>query len=506
MPRSGSAAQQDGPGPLSVVIAGGGSAGWMAAAAFARFLERGHAVTLVESEEIGTVGVGEATIPQIRLFNAALGIDEAEFLRATMGTIKLGIAFDGWTAPSSHYIHGFGSVGRDLGLVPFHHLWLRAQALGIAGPFGTHSPNVAAAWACRFKAGPPGGLVHAYHFDAGLYAAFLRTQAEAGGVTRLEGRIARVETAGDTVVALHLADGRRVAGDLFVDATGFRSLLLGEALQVPFSDWSHWLPCDRAIAMPCARAEPLLPFTRAIAHDAGWRWRIPLQHRTGNGMVFSSRFMGEAEAEAALRAALDGAATGEPRLLRFTAGRRQAFWRGNCVAIGLASGFLEPLESTSIHLVQTAIERILAFWPGRAAGPAAVAEYNRQTAFEFERIRDFLILHYWANGRDAPFWRERREMALPDTLAAKLNLWRESGRVVREGNELFTETGWAQVLIGQGVEAGGWHPLADQMTARELGEWLALQARLVRDRAQRMPSHAEWIARVAGAKAEGVAA
>lgn len=484
--------------PMRVVILGGGSAGWMAAAALSRFLEVGHQITLVESEDIGTVGVGEATIPQIRLFNRALGIAEADFLQATEGSIKLGIEFVDWHRRASRYIHGFGSIGRGLGVVPFHHLWLRARAEGWVEPLGATSPNIAAARLNRYAGDEgPGGLVQAYHFDAGLYAAFLRRLAEARGVIRLEGRVSRVETQGDMILGLNLSDGQRIEGDFFIDASGFRSLLLGEALATPYESWAHWLPCDRALAVPSARTEPLIPYTRATARPSGWQWRIPLRHRTGNGLVYASAFMGEAEAEALLLQNLDGRALAEPRGLRFTAGRRQQFWRGNCVAIGLASGFLEPLESTSIHLVQSAIERILAFWPGPAPDPLSIAEYNRQTSFEMTRIRDFLILHYWANDRDEPFWRERRETRLPDSLAARIELFRATGRIVREGQELFTEEGWAQVLIGQGVETRAWHPLANQVDAKDLAGYLSMQARTARERAERLPLHAAYLQSIA---------
>jgi tryptophan halogenase len=479
---------------LRVVIVGGGSAGWMVAAALARFLARGHAITLVESEELGTVGVGEATIPQIRLFNRALGLDESQFLKATGGSIKLGIEFVDWTTPGSRYIHGFGPVGRDLGLVPFHHWWLRGHQAGLAEPFGAYCANIAAAWVNRFApVEGPGALVHAYHFDAGLYAKHLREVAEGQGVTRVEGRIEGVDAAGNHVSAVQLADGRRVEGDLFIDCSGFRSLLLGEALGTPFLDWSHWLPCDRALAVPSARTEPLLPYTRATARPAGWQWRIPLQHRTGNGHVFSSAFMGEDEAQALLLANLDGAALDDARLLRFRAGRRADFWRGNVVAIGLASGFLEPLESTSIHLVQSAIERLLQLWPGADPAPALAESYNRQTVFEFERIRDFLILHYHANARSEPLWQHVRHMELPDTLAGRLELFRATGRIIRDGNELFAEPGWSQVLIGQGVMARDWHPLAGQLSEADLADFLSMIVRMNRERALRLPDHGDWL-------------
>lgn len=489
--------------PLSVVIAGGGTAGWMTAAAFGRFLGRRCRVRLVESEEIGTVGVGEATIPQIRVFNQALGIDEDQFMRATQATFKLAIEFVGWRTPDHRYMHAFGDVGRDSGLLPFHQTWLRARAEGVAGDFGRYSLNRVAALADRMQRGPARtaralpDMPYAFHFDAGLYAAFLRRFAEERGVERIEGRIAAVERDADSgdVATLRLRDGRRVDGDLFIDCTGFRGLLIEEALGAGYDDWSHWLPCDRALAVPSARATALTPYTRATAHAAGWRWRIPLQHRTGNGIVYSSRHLSDDEAAANLLVGLDGAPLADPRPLRFTAGKRRSMWKRNVIAVGLASGFLEPLESTSIHLIQTAIERIVKLLPAGVASEADRAEYDRQADFEMERIRDFLILHYLANERDEPFWRERRAAAIPDTLAHKLALWRGAGHVVREHEELFTEVGWAQVLIGQGVLPAGHHPVADLPSRAELAEYLDLIEKLVAREVSQMPTHEQFVAR-----------
>jgi tryptophan halogenase len=493
-----------------IVIVGGGTAGWMAAAAFARFLETGWEIHLVESDAIGTVGVGEATIPQIRLFNAALGLDEDEFLKATQGSIKLGIEFVDWWRKGHRYMHGFGAVGRDLGLVPFHQYWRRGRALGVAGPLADYCPNVVAAWADRFQrdSGPPSvtrqPMPHAFHFDAGLYAAHLRRYAEARGVVRHEGRIAEVaqDQAGD-IAHVALEDGRTVAGDLFLDCSGFRGLLIGETLGVGYEAWTRWLPCDRALAVPCAGVRPITPYTRSTARPWGWQWRIPLQHRTGNGVVYSSAHVGDEEAAATLLAGLDGEALAEPRPLRFTTGRRREFWRGNCVALGLASGFMEPLESTSIHLVQSAIERVLAFLPAGRPDPRMVAEYNRQAGFEMERIRDFIILHYKASERDdSAFWRDCAGMEVPDGLAARIELFRESGRVFREGTELFAEAGWVQVLLGQGVEPEGWHPLAELLSEGELGGFLELQARLCRERAAGMMPHDAFLAGACAAPAD----
>jgi tryptophan halogenase len=492
----------------TLVIVGGGTAGWMAAAAAARFLERGWRIELIESDTIGTVGVGEATIPQIRLFNAALGLDEDEFLAATQGTIKLGIEFVGWGMAEARYMHGFGQVGRDLGLIGFHHYWLRARALGLAGALGDHCPNVVAARAGRFERdnGPFSPtrpyLPHAFHFDAALYAAHLRRYAEARGVVRHEGRIARVELEGERgdVAGLDLEDGRRVSGNLYLDCSGFRGLVIGEALGVGYEDWSHWLPCDRALAVPCGRVEPLAPYTRATARAAGWQWRIPLQHRTGNGLVYCSALLSDAQAADTLLGNLDAPALAEPRPLAFTTGRRRDFWRGNCVALGLASGFLEPLESTSIHLIQSAIERVLRFLPAGRPDARAIADYNRQTGEEMAAIRDFIILHYKANSRsDSAFWRQCAAMPVPDTLARRIELFREAGRIFREGQELFTEAGWVQVLLGQGVTPAGWHPLADQLTAAELAEFMALSARICRERAAGLGRHEAFLAASAGA-------
>ncbi len=488
--------------PRRIVIVGGGTAGWMAAAAFARFLETGWSITLVESDAIGTVGVGEATIPQIRLFNGALGLDENEFLRETQGSIKLGIQFVDWWKQGHSYIHGFGAVGRDLGLVQFHHYWRRAQSLGLAQDLGAYCPNVVAALANRFErdSGPASvtrqPIPYAFHFDAGLYAAYLRRKAEAKGVVRHEGRITRTELAdtGD-IAAVHLEGDRRIEGDLFLDCSGFRGLLIGEALGVGYTDWTNWLPADRALAVPCERTEPITPYTRSTARTAGWQWRIPLQHRTGNGLVYSSAHLSDDEAAFQLLTHLDGQALAEPRPLKFTTGRRDAFWHRNCVALGLASGFLEPLESTSIHMVQSAIERILAFLPAAQPDPRAIAEYNRQTVFEMERIRDFIILHYKATERtDSEFWRHCAAMPIPDSLQTRIDLFREAGRIFRDGNELFAEVGWVQVLLGQGVIPQGWHPLAELLSASELAEFLALQARICRERAQRMLPHDRFLA------------
>jgi tryptophan halogenase len=495
--------------PIRIVIAGGGTAGWMAAAAFARFLGPRFHITLVESEEIGTVGVGEATIPQIRLFNASLGIDENRFMAATQASFKLAIEFVGWTK-GGRYMHAFGDVGRENGLLAFQHSWLRGLAEGVARPLAAYSLNNMAALANKMQRGAARTarvlpeMPYAFHFDAGLYARFLRGLAESGGVDRVEGRIVSVERDGESgdVAALGLDGEREVAGDLFLDCTGFRALLIGDTLGTGFEDWSDLLPCDRAMAVPSERAQDFTPYTRATAHGAGWQWRIPLQHRTGNGLVYSSAHLSDDEAAARLLAGLDERPLGDPRPLRFTTGKRRSFWKHNVIALGLASGFLEPLESTSIHMIQSAIERVLKLLPGRQVSQVQRDEYDRQAHAEYDRIRDFLALHYWANDRDEPFWAERRAAALPESLAHKIALWRASGQIVRDEADLFSEVAWLQVLVGQGIAAAGYHPLADAPPREQIAEYLELIELLNAREVGQMPGHAAYVAQqCAGAAA-----
>jgi tryptophan 7-halogenase len=494
-----------------VVIVGGGTAGWMCAAALARFLGAAVTIRLIESEEIGTVGVGEATIPQIRLFNQGLGIDEDEFVRETQGSFKLGIEFEGWTRPGSRYIHAFGTIGRGLGLIPFHHYWLRHRAEGGTAGLWDFSASAQAATRNLFARPDerpdrlPSGLAYAFHFDASLYAAYLRRYAEARGVRRVEGKVVDVALRGGDghIEAVTLAGGERIAGDFFIDCSGFRGLLIEQALATGYEDWTRWLPCDRALAVPCASAAPLTPYTRSTAREAGWQWRIPLQHRTGNGYVYSSAHISDDQAAAKLLARLDGEPLADPRPLRFATGKRRQAWNRNCVALGLAAGFMEPLESTSIHLVQSGIARLLQLWPGRDIAAADVAEYNRQTDFEWEKIRDFLIFHYHANRRDEPLWQDCRAMALPDSLAHRIELFRAHGRIFREHEELFTEVGWLQVMTGQGVEPQDYHPLAGQLSPAQLAEFLGLAKNHVDHVVAQMPRHEDFIARHCAAATAG---
>ncbi|HEX8061741.1 MAG TPA: tryptophan halogenase family protein [Allosphingosinicella sp.] len=493
--------------PYRIVIAGGGTAGWMAAAAFARFLRRGADIRLIESEAIGTVGVGEATIPQIRLFNENLGIDEADFLRRTQGTFKLGIDFVGWTEPGSRYFHGFGSLGRGLGILPFYQYWLRYHREGGALDLWEFAANSIAARENRFGAlpshvnGQPTGLGYAYHFDAGLYARFLRTIAEANDVRRTEGKIGSVDVDGETgfIRALVMENGERIEGDLFIDCSGFRGLLIEEALESGFEDWSAFLPCDRALAVPCTRVEPLVPYTRCTARDAGWQWRIGLQHRTGNGHVYCSDYMSDEAAAETLLGNLDGEALAEPLRLRFRAGKRRRIWNKNCVALGLAAGFLEPLESTSIHLIQSGIARLLTLFPTRSFDGADIAEFNAQSDFEWEAVRDFIMLHYRLNRRPGEFWRRCREMRLPDSLAHKIELFESHGRIVRYNLELFNEISWLQVMYGQGLRPRAHHPLADQPSQQELALFIDSASRQSRREADLLPLHADFVRSTCGA-------
>jgi tryptophan halogenase len=493
--------------PLRVVIVGGGTAGWMSAAAIRRQLRtEDYSVTLIESDEIGTVGVGEATLPHIKIFNDMLGIDEAQFMRATRATFKLGIQFCDWDQPGDCYIHPFGAFGEPWGGVEFQHHFFRAlRAGGQRCSIQDYSYSVVAARNNAFefpnedRKSIGSTYSYAYHFDAGLYAAYLRSWAIERGVRRIEGRVCDVSrnpTSGD-VVDLTLRSGERVTGDLFIDCSGFRALLLGNVMGVAWEDWTHWLPCDRALAVPCARLGALAPYTRATARRAGWTWRIPLQHRTGNGYVFSSQFINDVDAENALLAALEGTAHGEPRLLRFSPGRRERAWCGNCVAIGLASGFLEPLESTSIYLIQAAVTDLVNLMPRPGSGidPRLVAEFNRLNEMQYERIRDFLVLHYIANRRiGEPLWDYVRSMPLPESLDHKLRLFRSRAVLPNYQYGLFARDSWLAVLVGQGILPEGYDRLADAFTLAALDERLADFRNQIQTNVDAMSSHDAFIA------------
>lgn len=491
-----------------IVIVGGGTAGWMAAAAFSALLKQGAVeICLVESDEIGTVGVGEATIPPLIAFNNMLGINEDDFLRASMGTFKLGIEFVNWGAKGERYFHPFGPHGQDFHGVHFHQLYLREARAGPLPPIGHWSMSAAAAALGRFaRPGPDARLPlsqlgYAFHFDAALYAAFLRNYAEARGVRRVEGKIVDAEQSDNGhISSIRLADGRAIDGELFIDCSGFRGLLIEEKLASGYEDWTRWLPCDRAVAVPCKLPGGPDPFTRSTAHAAGWQWRIPLQHRMGNGLVYSSAYLDSGDAEALLLSSLEGEALAEPRHLRFTAGRRLQAWNGNVVSLGLSGGFVEPLESTSIHLIQSGIAKLLALFPDRRFDPAERGEYNRQMQAVFEDVRDFVILHYKATRRDdSPFWNHCRMMDVPESLSSKLELWNSKGRVFREGFELFGTPSWVAVLLGQGFVPAEIEPAAaaigPEMARDALEKMRASYARM----AEHMPRHADFISQACAA-------
>ena len=489
-----------------VVILGGGTAGWMTAAALARTFGPRLSITLLESDEIGTVGVGEATIPTIHWFNELVGLDEAAFLRATGATFKLGIEFVDWARPGQRYFHPFGQYGIPLSGVAFHHRWLKGQAEGLALPLSDFSLAHRLALEGRF-ARPVNDarsilstLGYAYHFDASLYARHLRHLAEANGVTRVEGRLEQVERDPETgfVTALGTWRGDRIEGELFIDCSGFRALLIEGVMQAGYDDWSHWLPCDRAIAVPSARVAATTPYTRATARPAGWQWRIPLQHRTGNGYVYASRFVSDDEAAATLLGNLDGEALAEPRFLRFTAGKRRRAWIGNVVAIGLSSGFLEPLESTSIHLIQSGIAKLLTLFPDRDCDPAFARRFDTLFAADMDNIKDFLILHYHAQDRQDPVWQHCRHMELPETLVEREAHYRRSGRVMVGSDELFREASWLAVLNGQGVLAENYNPLADTLDSAANRAQLEQVAALIARAAATLPLHDAALTEIQG--------
>lgn len=488
-----------------IVIIGGGTAGWMAAAAFGRFLDNGDRnITVIESDEIGTVGVGEATIPAILSFNRMLDIDENEFLRETQGTFKLGIEFVNWGKTGDSYFHPFGDYGQALHGINFHQFYLREYAHGDRRSISEYCMSAMAAKHSKFgrassaARSPVSELAYAFHFDASLYAKFLRRRAEASGVVRQEGKIVRVHRCESNgfVESVELADSSIIAGELFIDCSGFRGLLIGEALGVDYEDWSHWLPVDRAIAVPTANVGPPDPFTRSTARTAGWQWRIPLQHRTGNGHVYCSQYLSDDEAEAMLMANLEGEALAVPRRLRFTTGRRDKSWNHNVVALGLAGGFLEPLESTSIHLIQNGIARLFALFPDKGFNPLERDEYNRGMRETYEDIRDFIILHYKATQRDdTPFWCYVRDMEIPDLLADKIELFKTRGRIFRENVELFGIPSWVAVMLGQNIWPEGWDTLADALDEKRVREAMEQMRQGYAATAEALPTQEEFLRR-----------
>jgi len=479
-----------------VVIAGGGTAGWIAAAALSRMLGPLLEITLVESDDIGTVGVGEATIPTHRTFHHLLGIDEREFMRATKATFKLGIAFENWGQVGDRYIHSFGQVGKPNWMGEFYNIWMLAKEQGRGGSLDDYCLELKAAEAGKFFTSEKGGVNFAYHLDASLYAGFLRSQSEVRGVTRVEGLIESVEQHPETgfIMALVLKSGYRIEGDLFIDCTGFRGLLIEQTLKTGYEDWSHWLPTDSALAMQTRSTGPAVPYTRAIAHHAGWQWRIPLQHRVGNGLVFCSQYMSPDEARDLLIKKVEGEPLTEPRLIRYKTGRRRKVWNKNCFALGLASGFVEPLESTSIHLIQVNAMRLVQQFPFAGCSEAIANHFNEQSSRELEKIRDFIVLHYKLTERDdSPFWRAQREADIPDSLAQRIALFRENGLVYRGPDDLFLTDSWLQVMLGQRLQPKGYHHMGRMMTDEQMDMVLnGIRGNIART-VERMPMHQDFV-------------
>ena len=479
-----------------VVIAGGGTAGWMAAAAIAKLIGRNLEVTLIESDAIPTIGVGEATIPTILTINRLLQIREPEFLRAVQGTFKLGIRFENWRRVGHQYIHSFGETGQGCWAAGFHHFWLKGLQQGLSRPYGDYCTELQAAEQSRFAVLSNQKLNYAYHLDAGRYAACLRSLAEANGAVRVEGKISSVNCDPETgwIRGLQLESGQVVAGDLFLDCTGFRALLIEQTLKTGFDDWSHWLPCNSAQAVQVESAQPPVPYTRSIAWGAGWQWKIPLQHRAGSGLVYCSEHLSDDEAASTLLANIDGKRLIEPRVIKYRTGQRKRYWNKNCIAVGLSSGFVEPLESTSIHFIQNSILWLLLMFPYQGITEPLVAEYNAVLKREAANIRDFIVMHYHLTERDdSEFWNYCRTMTVPDSLQHRLDLFRESGRVFKPQDDVFAENSWVQVMMGQGIIPRQYHPIVDMMSDHELGAFLQGHRDKVRQLVPKLPPHGEFV-------------
>jgi tryptophan 7-halogenase len=479
-----------------VVIAGGGTAGWIAAAALSQQLGRLIDITLVESEEIGTIGVGESTVPPMRVFHQLLGIDEQEFMRAVAATFKLGIWFEDWGQIGDRYIHPFGRHGKPTWLCEFHHFWLHGLRNGMNSELGEYCVEWLAAREGRFATSRESDINYAFHIDAALYAKFLRRFAEGFGVRRVEGKIKSVRQNAATgfIEALQLHSGEALEGDLFIDCTGFRGLLIEQTLHTGFEDWLHWLPCDSAVAVQTEATSAPNPYTVAIAHEAGWRWRIPLQHRVGNGLVYCSRYLSDDDAKQKLLQAVSGNALRPPFFLKFRPGRRLQTWNKNCVSLGLASGFVEPLESTAIHMIMTAVTRLMQLFPFDGVRQTFVDQYNDETRAEIEKVRDFIVLHYHTTDRDdTPFWRYCKNMEIPESLTRRIELFKEGGHAYQADGELFRVDSWTQVLLGQGVVPKHYHPSARLLPDNELRQVLNGLKAQVSQTVAKLPKHLDFI-------------
>jgi tryptophan halogenase len=487
-----------------VVIAGGGTAGWMAAALLSKTMGKVLDITLVESEEIGTVGVGEATIPPLVTYLRILKMKEQDFMAATQATFKLGISFENWKDVGEKYFHSFGTTGTDHWTAGFQHFWLKDRERGSKIDYGDYCLELVAAREGKFGHLPKQGLNYAFHLDATLFAKHLRKLSEKLGVRRVEGKIVEVDTHSETgfVQSLKMESGEAVEGDLFIDCTGFRGLLIEQTLKTGYEDWTHWLPCDRALALQTETMIEPVPYTRAIAHSAGWQWRIPLQHRVGNGLVFSSQYMNEDEAREYLLKNIVGGHLGKPRLLKFITGRRLKNWNRNVVALGLASGFVEPLESTSIHLIQQGMIRLMQFFPHEGIKQSDIDEYNKHSQTEIEYIRDFIILHYKVTNRqDTPFWRHCKDLDIPDSLADRIQLFKDTARVFRAREDLFQENSWVQVMLGQGIMPEQFHQVTNVMSDEELTRFMQGIKSRVKNTVAKLPPHQAYVAQYCKAPA-----
>lgn len=479
-----------------VVIAGGGTAGWMAAAALTKLMGKHIEVVLVESDDIGTVGVGEATIPTLHIFHRLLGLKEQDVMAATNATFKLGINFENWHDVGKDYLHSFGFLGKDCWACGFQHFWLKGKQQGMVSEIGDYCTEHLAARQGRFAILPNQDYNHAYHMDASLYAKFLRKMAEANGLTRIEGKITDVQlhNSNGYIKALQLDNGEIIEGDLFIDCTGFRALLIEQTLNTGFDDWSHYLPCDSAIAVQTKSVNTPLAYTRSIARESGWQWRIPLQSRTGNGFVFCSKYMTDEQAINTLMANIEGEPLNKPRVIKFKTGSRRKHWNKNCVAIGLSSGFLEPLESTSIHLIQRSIVRLMQQFPSQGIDDTDINEFNQQLKLEMDNIRDFIILHYKVTDReDSRFWRYCKNMPIPASLQHRIDMFSQTGKVYKYGNELFGESSWIQVMMGQGIMPKEYHPIVDMMEKEELASFLNNIKSTAKRKVETLPPHFDFI-------------
>ncbi len=479
-----------------VVIAGGGTAGWMAAASLSKLLGKTLDITLIESDQIPTVGVGEATIPTLLTLHKLLDIDEREFMAEVNGTFKLGISFESWRDLNKDYIHSFGFTGKDCWAAGFQHFWLKGKRLGIAKDFGDYCGELVAAREDKFAIVPKNMLNYAYHLDAGLYAKFLRKLAEKHGAKRVEGKIVGVGQHGESgyIDSVTLESGKVVEGDLFIDCSGFRGLLIEQTLHTGYDDWSHWLPMNSAVAVQTEIVSDPVPYTRSMARESGWQWRIPLQSRMGNGMVFCDRYISNDEAVQGLLDNIEGETINDPRVLKFQTGVRRKHWNKNCIAMGLSSGFIEPLESTSIHLIQRSIVRLMQMFPYDGIREPDVTEFNSQMEFEIENIRDFIVLHYHVTDRtDTPFWRFCRSMDIPDSLKHRIELFKQTGRVFQVPTELFAENSWTQVMLGQGLMPEQYHPIVNMMSDDELHQFLSGIDQTVTNLVGQLPAHRDFI-------------